>query len=72
MTVPDLITIVCPVFQGGEVRQFQARLRYKIDRGELTFKIAIMNRQNGEQAAFQDVVSAVSDATGQPVFYGAP
>lgn len=72
ITVPDLITIVCPVFQGGEVRSFQARLRYKIDRGELTFKIAIMNRQNGEQAAFQSVVSAVSDATGQPVFYGAP
>ncbi|MER9217897.1 YfdQ family protein [Mesorhizobium sp. M0644] len=72
ITVPDLITIVCPVFQGGEVRQFQARLRYKVDRGELTFKIAIMNRQSGEQAAFQDVVRAVSEATGQPVFYGAP
>jgi len=71
LTVPDLITIVSPVFLGGPPMQFKARLRYEIDRGDLTFKIDIMNRLDGEQKAFGVLVDMVRTATDRPVFYGA-
>lgn len=71
ITIPDLITVVAPVFMGGDAASFKARLRYNINRGDLTFKIDIMNRVDGEQQAFQGVVDHVRSATSQPVFYGA-
>lgn len=71
ITVPEEITIVSPVFMGGEPRGFKAKLRYRLDRGELTFKIDILNRVIGEQQAFENVCLEVGGATGRPVFYGA-
>lgn len=72
IVVPDEITIACPIFMGGEAQAFRAKLRYALDRGDLTFKIDVLNRIEGEQAAFQKVVAQVGDGTGRPVFYGAP
>lgn len=72
MAVPEDVTIVSPVFMGGAACMFKAKLRYKLDRGELSFRICILNRLDGEQKAFGAVVSTVREAVGQPVFYGAP
>lgn len=71
MAVPEDVTIVCPVFMGGEPAMFKAKLRYNLNRGELSFRICILNRVDGEQKAFVAVVDAVKAATEQPVFYGA-
>lgn len=71
IAVPDTIKIAAPVFMGADPTLFSARLRYRIEKGVLTFKIDIMNRLDGEQAAFRAVVDQVRDATSQPVFYGA-
>jgi len=70
IVVPQDLTIVCPVFQGCDNHQFGAKLRYSLDRGELKFKIDILNRQQGEQDAFEKLVMVIGNATQRQVFYG--
>ena len=70
MEVPDGITIACPVFMGGARRTFEAKLRYRLNRGDIKFVLAIINRLEGEQAAFAEAVEGVGNATGCPVFMG--
>ena len=70
MEVPDAVTIACPVFMGGDRRTFEAKLRYRLNRGDIKFAIAVINRLEGEQAAFAEAVEGVGSATGCPVFLG--
>ena len=70
MEVPDAVTIACPVFMGGARRTFEAKLRYRLNRGDIKFAIAVINRLEGEQAAFAEAVEGVGSATGCPVFMG--
>ena len=40
MEVPDAVTISCPVFMGGARRTFEAKLRYRLNRGDIKFAMA--------------------------------
>ena len=70
MEVPDTILISCPMFMGGEREACEAKLRYRLVRGEIKFRFDIPMRLEKEQAAFARVVDGVRGATGCPVFMG--
>ena len=64
MEVPDAVTIACPVFMGGARRPFEAKLRYRLNRGDIKFAFAVINRLEGEQAAFEGKRSAAVPVNG--------
>lgn len=72
LIVPEDIHILCPLFQGSLATTVQAKLRYRMHGGKLTFHFDIIHLVETEQAAFQATATEVSEATGVPVFFGKP
>lgn len=69
--LPEIITIVTPVFQGGNPQTIDVRLRYGLDRGSLAFKLVLTGAEKLERDAFRSIGERVRTDTATPVFYAA-
>lgn len=69
--LPEIITIVTPVFQGGNPQAIDVRLRYGLDRGALAFKLVLTGAEKLERDAFRSIGERVRTDTATPVFYAA-
>lgn len=61
---PTELTLVMPIYEGQLPIQVDARIRYRINGGKLTFQIAIVRKSEIVRKAFQDVCEAVENITG--------
>lgn len=62
--VPDHIAIYCPIFLMRPAERVEAKLRYRVDKGEpLRFRIDILNRKMIELDAFEQMRREVEAAT---------
>jgi len=69
--LPEIITVVTPIFQGGNAQAIPVRLRYGLDRGALSFKLVLTGGEKLERDAFRSIGEQVREATATPVFYAA-
>lgn len=69
VSIPEVIKIVCPVYMMREPQMIEAKLRYRVDKGEpLKFRIDILNRDLIELDAFRLMAGEVRDAVNCPVY----
>lgn len=61
---PPELTLIMPIFEGQLPIQVDARIRYRINGGKLTFQIAIVRKTEIVRKAFEDVCEAVENITG--------
>lgn len=65
---PDTITIGLYVYEGGKPYKLDARLRYKVTDGELRIGFKLQRPRDVEQAAFDEFVDEVQEATQRTVW----
>lgn len=70
LSIPDRFTVRMPVFEGGELVEVSARLRYRIAGGQLTLGYRLDRPSEVQGAAFDDVLSEIRSASGLPVMVG--
>lgn len=63
--IPASITLGIPVFQGGTTYAITARFRYRLTEGKLVLWFELVEPQKYVEDAFNEVVEAVKEATGQ-------
>lgn len=68
LTIPDEISIAMPVYDQGKPYLLTARLRYRINNGQLLLGFKLNRPKDTLQTAFDDVVTAVQDETGRDVW----
>lgn len=71
MKLPEVVKIVVPMFQGGDLIQLEAKLRYNIDKGKVTFTLMVPGLDKIERDQFRRIGEDVRSATNTPVFYTA-
>lgn len=67
--LPEVVKIVVAMFQGGELVQLDAKLRYAIDKGKVFFTLAVPGIDKLERDQFRRIGEDVRSVTGTPVFY---
>ena len=72
LEVPARFSINIPVFFGERPAVIDCILRFRIDKGKLSFQYKMYRPQETKLEAFRQAVQAVSDAVGSPVHLGAP
>jgi hypothetical protein len=74
LSVPGGFMLAIPVFKGGDLFKVPARLTYRASKqsGQITWRIALHRTDKVFRVAFGEAVKVVEQATGLPVFYGAP
>ena len=70
--VPERFKLGIPVFLGGTVYEVIARLRYRINEGNLKIGYELYRSEQIERDAFQQVVQALEAATATTVWFGTP
>lgn len=70
--VPKSFLLGIPVFEAGDAYRVEARLRYTVDGDKLKFQYALCQPQVTVRDAFGEVRKKVQQATGLPLFAGAP
>jgi hypothetical protein len=70
--IPTRFVIRTPIFQGGDLFEIEARLRFRPDGDGVRMGYRLLRQTDREREAFDAVVSTVSDDTGLNglVFYG--
>jgi uncharacterized protein YfdQ (DUF2303 family) len=63
LPIPGELTLLIPIYAGGEVPQVTARLRYRIDSGAVFFKVILNRPDRVLDAAFKTTVDAVAKQT---------
>lgn len=69
VNLPEEIKIVLSIFQGGELVQLDAKLRYAMDKGLVTFRIVVPGLDKVERDQFRRIGEDVRSVTNTPVFY---
>lgn len=69
--IPEKVTLEMPIFYGEAAVRFQAFFRYRIREGVLGLGYEFHRMQPVLDAAFQQTVAHVAEATGLDPFYGA-
>ncbi len=72
LDVPEQFTISVPVYIGSQRVNVQARLRYRINSGKLTFWFDLLRADLVERQAFLAELAAVSEALKITVIHGSP
>jgi len=72
MDVPDVFSIRIPVFFGEKAVEIEARLRFRISNGKLSFFYKLKNPKEVEEQCFEMAVDAVANAVTKEVFLGSP
>lgn len=72
MQVFDRFSIGLPVFWNGDAYRVDARLRYRVRDGKLTFWFELIRQDKVLEAAAQTLIEKLRKETGNPFFFGAP
>lgn len=69
LTLPESVEIVVPIFQGGNPVQLTAKLRHRMDKGQVAFSLIVPSIDVREREAFRAIGDGVGTDTDTPVFY---
>lgn len=72
MSAFDRFTVGFPVFWSGDAYRIDARLRYRVREGKLTFWFELIRQDLILEAATQTLIGLIRDKTGNPFFFGEP
>lgn len=72
MQVFERFAIGVPVFWGGDAYQLDARLRYRVRDGKLSFWFELVRQDKVLEAAAKTVIDLIKEKTGNPFFFGDP
>lgn len=72
MQLFDRFAIGIPVFWGGDAYRIDARLRYRVRDGKLTFWFELVRQDKVLEAATATLIALVREQTGNPFFFGEP
>ncbi len=72
MNVPAAFLIGIPVFRNGDLYELPVRLRYRLSEGVLSWFYELYGADRIFEHAFKEACEAASQATGLPLFVGAP
>lgn len=72
MQVFDRFSLGFPVFWNGDAYRVDARLRYRVRDGKLTFWFELIRQDKVLEAATQTLIAQIRDKTGTPFFFGNP
>lgn len=73
LVIPPAFTLALQVFEGAtEADQVTARLRYRINGGNLQLGFVLDQIGDVISAAFTGIAEAIGSGTGRPVLYGTP
>lgn len=70
--VPGLVMFKAPVFDGGEVKRFVARLRYRRQEGRIVWRFVLYRPVDIVREAVDAAAARASAETDLPVYSGAP
>jgi uncharacterized protein YfdQ (DUF2303 family) len=69
--VPEKIVLGIPLFHGDGGYKIEARLRYRLNEGKVTFTYKIIDREANLEHAFTEIVSKVrAELSGAPIYFG--
>jgi uncharacterized protein YfdQ (DUF2303 family) len=68
----DRFAIGLPVFWNGEGYLVEARLRYRVKEGKLTFWFELIRQDKTLEAATKTTIDSIRTKTGMPFFFGDP
>lgn len=70
--LPEKIAIGIPIFHNGKAYKVEARLRYRLSEGKVTFTYKLIEPQRAIEHAFAEVVKQVVDGVGNgvPLYFG--
>lgn len=71
VSLPQEVKIVVSIFQGGELVELVAKLRYRMDKGNVAFILAVPGLDKIERDQFRRIGEQVRAETNTPVFYTA-
>ncbi|WIY54126.1 DUF2303 family protein [Devosia sp. YIM 151766] len=71
VTLPQEVKIVLSVFQGGELVELIAKLRYRMEKGAVAFILVVPGLDKIERDQFRRIGEKVRADTDTPVFYTA-
>lgn len=71
MQVFDRFSLGFSVFWNGDPYQLDARLRYRVRDGKLTFWFELIRQDKVLEAATQTLITQIREKTGNPFFFGA-
>lgn len=72
MQLFDRFAIGIPVFWNGDAYRVDARLRYRVRDGKLTFWFELIRQDKVLEAATTTLIEQIRTATGSPFFFGEP
>lgn len=72
MSVFDRFSLGFPVFWNGDAYRVDARLRYRVRDGKLTFWFELIRQDKVLEAATQTLIGQIREKTGNPFFFGEP
>ena len=72
MQVFDRFSVGMPVFWNGEAYRIDARLRYRVRDGKLTFWFELIRPDKVLEAATTTLIQIIREKTGNPFFFGEP
>ena len=72
MSAFDRFTVGFPVFWNGDAYRIDARLRYRVREGKLTFWFELIRQDLILEAATQTLIALIREKTGNPFFFGEP
>lgn len=72
MQVFDRFSLGFPVFWNGDAYRVDARLRYRVRDGKLTFWFELIRQDKVLEAATKTLIAHIREKTGNPFFFGDP
>jgi len=72
MQVFDRFSLGFPVFWNGDAYRLDARLRYRVREGKLTFWYELIRQDKVLEAATKTLIESIRSKTGNPFFFGEP
>lgn len=72
MQMFDRFSIGLPVFWNGDAYQLDARLRYRVRDGKLTFWYELIRQDKVLEASTKTMIEKIRAETGKPFFFGNP
>jgi hypothetical protein len=69
VSLPEVVKIITPIFQGGPPVELVAKLRYRMEKGVVFFILTVPGLDKLERDHFRNIGEDVRSSTGTPVFY---
>lgn len=72
MEVFSKFALGLPVFRGADAYQLEARLKYRLNGGKLTFWFELVRHDKVLEAAAKTLTASIQEKTGFPMYHGNP